>query len=31
MKKVGCTTYVKMKRKAERRAEWRAAANKSLD
>jgi hypothetical protein len=31
MKEVGCITYVEMKRKAERRAEWRAAANQSSD
>ena len=27
MKDVGCTTYGEMKRKAERREEWRSAAN----
>jgi penicillin V acylase-like amidase (Ntn superfamily) len=31
MKDVGCTTCVEMKSKAERRAEWRAAANQSSD
>jgi hypothetical protein len=31
MKDVGCTTYVEMKRNAERRAEWRAAIDQSLD
>jgi hypothetical protein len=31
MKDVDCTTYVKLKRKAERRAEWRAVANQSSD
>jgi hypothetical protein len=31
MKDVVCTTYVEVKRKAERRAEWRAAANQSLN
>jgi hypothetical protein len=27
MEDVGCTTYVEMKRKAGRKAEWKAAAN----
>jgi hypothetical protein len=31
MKDVGCTLYVEMKRKAERRAEWRADAHQYLD
>jgi hypothetical protein len=31
MNDVGCTKYMEMKRKAERRAEWKAAANQSLD
>jgi hypothetical protein len=30
-KDVGFTTYVEIKRKAERRAEWRAAASQSSD
>jgi hypothetical protein len=31
MKDVGCTTYIEMERKAERRADWRAVANQSSD